>query len=156
MSRIPTTSTLIPQLPIFLDALPSPPQPHPKPLAPLGRAPKRINDYRDLFQELEDLSEEETERNEIKNRGVSWLVPLGRQQTLQEEKNDASLSPSEAGSVSNGPPSNGDDNENDSVQDLDASMLDLDEVDAEPEEDEGITMTDDQDVSVNNLSLAEE
>lgn len=65
MSRIPTTSTLIPQFPFFPNFLPSPPKPHPKPLPQLGRAPKRVNDYRDLFQELEDLSEEETEIEDI-------------------------------------------------------------------------------------------
>lgn len=69
---------------------------------------------------------------------------------------EVSLSPSEAGSPSNGPLSNGDDNENGSVPDLDASMLDLDEANAEAEEDEEVIMTDDQDVMANNISLTEE
>lgn len=160
MSRIPTTSTLIPQFPFFPIFLPSPPRPHPKPLSHLGRGPLRINDFRDLYQELDELSEEENEieviRNDIKTRGAAWLIPLGKQQTAQEEKNDVSLSPSEVNSPSNGPPSNGDDHENESMQDLDANMLDLDDTNADGEEDEDTTVDDDQDALMNNLSLTEE
>ncbi|KAF8511150.1 hypothetical protein BU17DRAFT_97493 [Hysterangium stoloniferum] len=152
MSRINMTTTLIPNFPNFPVMLPTPPQPHHTPLAPLGKGPRRISDRRDLVQEIDDLSEEEGEledmRNEIKSRGATWLIPIGKQQTLAEEKNDqTSHSGSEGGSVSGGPPSNADDAENESAPDLDASMIDMD--DAEVEEDEGNTgATDEQDLSM--------
>jgi len=148
--------------------LPTPPRPHHMPLPPPGRGPRRINDRRDLVQEIDDLSDEENElddmRNEIKNRGSSWLIPIGKQLTLQEEKNDASSSSSsEAGTASNGPASNADDAENESAPDLDASMADVDDADGNEEggDDTGdITgdmigdMTDEQDTGQGaNLSI---
>ncbi|KAI0042695.1 hypothetical protein FA95DRAFT_1609991 [Auriscalpium vulgare] len=87
------TPTVIPRPPLFPTLLPRPPQPHPIPLPRPGRAPDRINTRRDLVQEMDDLSDEEAELEEItldvKNRGYSFLVPIGKVLTQHEEKNDA-------------------------------------------------------------------
>ncbi|KAG5717674.1 hypothetical protein E4T56_gene15406, partial [Termitomyces sp. T112] len=65
----------------------------------------------------------------IHNRGYAFLVPIGRNLTQQEEKNDADEDSEESGSGrSGGAPSIAeDDGENDSAPDLDASMEDLDD-----------------------------
>ncbi|THU88582.1 hypothetical protein K435DRAFT_781974 [Dendrothele bispora CBS 962.96] len=93
---------------------------------------------------MDDLSEEENEVEElntqIHQRGFTYLVPLGRTFTVQEEKNDADDDgeSEETGSAqSGGPPSVAeDDGENESAQDLDASMEDLDEEGGESEDEE--------------------
>ncbi|KAF8637333.1 hypothetical protein AX17_002834 [Amanita inopinata Kibby_2008] len=82
---------------------------------------------------MDDLSEEENELEDINmhihNRGFNFLIPIGRVLTQQEEKNDADEETDGSGSgQSDGPASlMGDDGENDSNQDLDASMEDLDD-----------------------------
>ncbi|KAG6897621.1 hypothetical protein C0993_007392 [Termitomyces sp. T159_Od127] len=92
-----------------------------------------LNAVRDLQREMEDLSDEENELEDINlsihNRGYAFLVPIGRNLTQQEEKNDADEDSEESGSGrSGGPPSIAEDEgENDSAPDLDASMEDLDE-----------------------------
>jgi len=65
----------------------------------------------------------------VRNRGFTFLVPIGRSLTRQEEKNDAEDDTDESGSAHTGvaPSVLEDDGENDSAQDLDASMEDLDE-----------------------------
>ncbi|KAG6868810.1 hypothetical protein C0993_009692 [Termitomyces sp. T159_Od127] len=92
-----------------------------------------LNAVRDLQREMEDLSDEENELEDINlsihNRGYAFLVPIGRNLTQQEEKNDADEDSEESGSGrSGGAPSIAEDEgENDSAPDLDASMEDLDE-----------------------------
>ncbi|KAF9014001.1 hypothetical protein BDQ17DRAFT_1341889, partial [Cyathus striatus] len=141
--------TIIPREPRFPMLLPQPPKPHPIPL-PKRRVYGHINAMRDLQREMDDLSDEENELEDltllIHNRGYSFLVPIGRNLTQQEEKNDASDSEDEDSQGSGGAPSVvEDEGENDSTQDLDASMEDLDEdrtVDTEDNEefnDEGNT-----------------
>jgi len=82
---------------------------------------------------MDDLSDEENEledlNNSVHNRGFSFLVPIGRSLTRQEEKNDAEDESDDSGSVHTGaaPSVLEDDGENDSAQDLDASMEDLDD-----------------------------
>lgn len=82
---------------------------------------------------MDDLSDEENEledlNNAVRNRGFAFLVPIGRSLTRQEEKNDAEDDTDESGSAHTGvaPSVLEDDGENDSAQDLDASMEDLDE-----------------------------
>jgi hypothetical protein len=84
--------TLIPRDPRFPTFLPKPPQPHPLPLSsrPVYR---HLNWVRDLQREMDDLSDEENELEDINlsihNRGYNFLVPIGRSLTQQEEKNDA-------------------------------------------------------------------
>lgn len=48
--------------------LSTPPQPHHTPLPALGRGPRRINDRRDLVQEIDDLSDEENELEDLVSR----------------------------------------------------------------------------------------
>ena len=59
------TPTVIPQPPIFPRLLPKPPQPHPTPLPKPDRVYGRLNVRRDLVKEMEDLSEEENELEEL-------------------------------------------------------------------------------------------
>ena len=59
------TPTVIPRPKIFPHLLPRPPQPHPTPLPKPGRVYGRINARRDLVKEMEDLSDEESELEEL-------------------------------------------------------------------------------------------
>jgi hypothetical protein len=68
MSRISTTTTLVPPFPSFPMLLPTPPQPHHTPLPALGCGPRRISDRRDLLQEIDDLSDEENELEDLVKR----------------------------------------------------------------------------------------
>ncbi|KAF9469310.1 hypothetical protein BDZ94DRAFT_1244179 [Collybia nuda] len=126
------TPTLLPRSPIFPHLLPKPPQPHPKPLRNTDER-NHLNDIRDLQREMDDLSDEENEIEDINlgihNRGYNFLIPIGRTLTQQEEKNDADEDSDDSGSGrSNVAPSLvEDDGENESAADLDASMEDLDE-----------------------------
>lgn len=74
MSRIATTTTLVPSFPTFPMLLPTPPQPHHTPLPALGRGPRRINDRRDLVQEIDDLSDEESELEDLVRKQSSRLL----------------------------------------------------------------------------------
>ncbi|KAG6820649.1 hypothetical protein H0H93_013848 [Arthromyces matolae] len=134
------TPTLLPKEPRFPHCLPRPPQPHPKPL-PNRRVYGNLNAVRDLNREMEDLSDEENELEDINlaihNRGAGFLVPIGRNLTQQEEKNDADEDSegSESGRSGAAPSVVEDDGENDSAPDLDASMEDLDEEDSDDNDD---------------------
>ncbi|KZV87403.1 hypothetical protein EXIGLDRAFT_773715 [Exidia glandulosa HHB12029] len=136
--------TLIPQRPKFPLLLPRPPQPHPVPLAPRSQRRRvRLSSRRDINRELEQLSEEENEIEEqftnVRTRGFSFIIPIGKQMTLQEEKNDAPTESSDAGSDGSGDGSNGDDGENMESgveQDLDASVEDMDAEQSEDVEEE--------------------
>jgi len=126
------TPTLILREPYFPRLLPKVPQPHPVPL-PKERVYGHMAAYRDIQREMDDLSDEENEledlNNAVRNRGFGFLVPIGRSLTRQEEKNDAEDESDESGSVQTGVAQSvlEDDGENDSAQDLDASMEDLDD-----------------------------
>ncbi|KAJ3933487.1 MAG: hypothetical protein NXY57DRAFT_14588 [Lentinula lateritia] len=93
-----------------------------------------LNAKRNLQREMDDLSEEENELDElslaIHQRGFSFLVPIGKTLTVSEEKNDADEDESEdsvsAASASGGPPSVLED-DGDGENDLDASMEDMDD-----------------------------
>lgn len=109
------TPTVIPRPQVFPHLLPKPPQPHPTPLPRSGSVHGRLNARRDFVKEMEELSEEEGDIEElvwfscviasslnsvpqnvwIHNRGYSNLIPMGRNLTQQEEKNDVymALSP---------------------------------------------------------------
>jgi len=63
--RTAATATLIPPFPTFPTFIPEPPRPHHIPLAPRGLAPTRLNEVRDLPHELDDLSEEENELEDM-------------------------------------------------------------------------------------------
>ncbi|CCM03629.1 uncharacterized protein FIBRA_05773 [Fibroporia radiculosa] len=143
------TPTILPRSPHFPLLLPKPPQPHPVPLPKHDQRTGRLNSLRDLQREMDDLSDEEEEivdmREDIRNRGFSFLVPIGRTFTRHEEKNDASAdelsddSDGSEGSEDEDSPSIMEDEENDTAEeDLDADMEDLDEegLDEEDEEDE--------------------
>jgi hypothetical protein len=103
------TPTVLPRPPIFPHLLPKPPQPHPVPLPKHGRVYGHLNATRDLQREMDDLSDEENELEDIvstvisvflilphnlfqnifiHNRGYNFLIPIGRSLTQQEEKND--------------------------------------------------------------------
>ncbi|KAJ3739735.1 hypothetical protein DFH05DRAFT_1463651 [Lentinula detonsa] len=91
-----------------------------------------LNARRNLQREMDDLSEEESEFDElsqaVQQRGFSFLVPIGKTLTVMEEKNDAEEDESEefASAASNGPPSALED-DGDGENDLDASMEDMDD-----------------------------
>lgn len=110
-----SSPTLLPRSALFPNLLPKPPQPHPQPLPRYGQQPTRFNATRDLAREMEDLSDEEDDlddivriwvmftddsahvaareqTDEIKKRGFNWLVPIGRSFTQHEEKNDVRTS----------------------------------------------------------------
>ncbi|KAJ7643907.1 hypothetical protein FB45DRAFT_283491 [Roridomyces roridus] len=135
------TPTILPRPPLFPRLLPKPPHPQPVPLPKQGKTYGRLNASRNLQREMDDLSDEENELDElnhvIRARGFANLIPMGRSLTQQEEKNDAEDDEeSESDSApSNGPPSVGED-PGDSTQDLDASMEDLDEQDDDDDSEE--------------------
>jgi len=87
---------------------------------------------RELNREMDDLSEEEQELEElttdVKNRGFAFLVPIGRLLTQQEEKNDEDEDDDDD-DESNGSEesASSDADENESEQDLDADMEDMDD-----------------------------
>lgn len=58
------TPTLLARPLIFPHLLPKPPQPHPKPLTNTGHR-GHLNDIRDLQREMDDLSDEENEIEDI-------------------------------------------------------------------------------------------
>ncbi|OJT01599.1 hypothetical protein TRAPUB_7941 [Trametes pubescens] len=131
--------TVLPRSPIFPRLLPLPPHPHPIPPAPSMQRRERFINYRDLWREMEELSDEENavddQMLEIKNRGYSFLIPIGRTWTQHEEKNDAE----DASEGSEGTEHTGDNNslmdedensteeEDEEDQDLDADMEDMDQ-----------------------------
>jgi len=127
------TPTVLPRPDEFPHLLPKPPQPHPTPLPKSGHSGGRLNARRDLQREMDDLSDEENELEDInmliRNRGYNFLIPIGRTLTQQEEKNDADedSEDSESGQSGNNQASVVDDGENDSNADLDASMEDMDD-----------------------------
>lgn len=51
--------TVLPRSPIFPRLLPLPPHPHPIPPAPSMQRRERFINYRDLWREMEELSDEE-------------------------------------------------------------------------------------------------
>ncbi|KDQ61163.1 hypothetical protein JAAARDRAFT_32170 [Jaapia argillacea MUCL 33604] len=133
------TPTLLPRSQIFPTLLPKPPQPHPLPLPAAGRSEGRLNSRRDLVREMDDLSEEEMQLEDItaavKNRGFDFLVPIGKMTTQHEEKNDADDDDDDVGSGSGSESSESnarrslidDAEENDSGPDMDAELEDMDE-----------------------------
>ncbi|TFK94759.1 hypothetical protein K466DRAFT_657451 [Polyporus arcularius HHB13444] len=133
-----SSPTVLPRSPIFPRLLPLPPHPHPIPPAPSFQRRERFINYRDIWREMDELSDEETaieaQNAEIKNRGFNFLIPIGRTWTQHEEKNDAD----DASEGSDGTDHTGDANslmdedENDSSEeeeeeDLDADMEDMDQ-----------------------------
>lgn len=56
--------TVLPRSALFPTLLPRPPQPHPTPLQKYGR-PGRLNSRRNLLQEMDDLSDEEDELDDV-------------------------------------------------------------------------------------------
>ncbi|KAI0957769.1 hypothetical protein AcW1_006050 [Taiwanofungus camphoratus] len=153
------TPTVLPRSLLFPNLLPKPPQPHPTPLPKIGQRYGRLNSRRDLLREMEDLSDEEDELDElnldIKNRGFNFLIPIGRTFTQHEEKNDADEASDESDSDHTGEaPSMMDEGENDSAEDLDVDMEDMDDEGgditaetADPEVDEfgGLSSDDEED-----------
>ncbi|KAG7095226.1 hypothetical protein E1B28_006001 [Marasmius oreades] len=127
------TPTVLPRPQVFPRLLVDPPQPHPVPLPACGKGNYgNLKARRDLQREMNELSDEEKELEDlnisIRNRGYTYMIPIGRTLTIQEEKNDAdeeSEGASETGESGNGGPPSGDDA--DTTQDLDAEMEDMDE-----------------------------
>jgi len=127
--------------------LPHPPVPHaiPMPL-PKRRSYRTLNTFRDIFSEMDDLSDEENELDDeiqsVTKRGFNFLILIGRSLTQQEEKNDED---SEDSSQQSGGAASlmEDEGENESNQDLDASMEDLDE-DLPGDSDDNVDMNEDE------------
>jgi len=140
------TPTVVSRTPLFPTLLPKPPQPHLLPVPMHSQRRARLNTIRDLSKEMEDLSEEEEQwedlTSDIRNRGFNFLIPIGRSLTQHEEKNDADASEDDdddgdddggdetEDTAPSDEPSDGEDEDNDEIegQDLDADMEDLDEV----------------------------
>ncbi|KAJ3568636.1 hypothetical protein NP233_g5577 [Leucocoprinus birnbaumii] len=124
------TATLLRQPSHFPLLLPKQNPPHPLPLS-RKRVYGHLNAVRDLQREMDDLSDEENELEDITgsihNRGYGFLVPIGRLLTQQEEKNDAEEDSEDSEGSGGAPSVVEDEGENESAQDLDASMEDLDE-----------------------------
>lgn len=59
------TPTVLPRPEEFPRLLPKPPQPHPMPLPKSHRSGGRLNLRRDLQREMDDLSDEENELEDI-------------------------------------------------------------------------------------------
>jgi len=59
------TPTVIPRPPIFPMLLPDPPEPYPTPLPRMRRANARLNARRDLVKEMDDLSDEDNEVDDL-------------------------------------------------------------------------------------------
>ena len=57
--------TVVPRGPIFPTLLPKPPQPPPFPLPKYGQQRLRMNAVRDLLREMDDLSDEEDELDDL-------------------------------------------------------------------------------------------
>ncbi|KAI0822711.1 hypothetical protein BC628DRAFT_1421403 [Trametes gibbosa] len=131
--------TVLPRSPVFPRLLPLPPHPHPIPAAASMQRRERFINYRDLWREMEELSDEENavedQKLEIKNRGYNFLIPIGRTWTQHEEKNDADdVSEGTEGTDHTGDGNslmdedeNSTDEEEEEDQDLDADMEDMDE-----------------------------
>ncbi|PBK92890.1 hypothetical protein ARMGADRAFT_140672 [Armillaria gallica] len=143
------TPTVLPRDPRFPHLLPPVPRIQPMQLRNVGYEAiyGRMNDYRDLQREMDELSEEEHELeeldNNIRNRGFGTIVPIGRVKTQQEEKRelDEAEDGEEDSMHSDGPPSvieEEEEEEEDESVDMDASMQDMDaslqDMDEEPEE----------------------
>ena len=71
------TPTVLPRSPLFPSLLPRPPQPHPTPLPRRGRYDARMNARRDLVREMDDLSDEEAEVDDIVRVPPRVLAELG-------------------------------------------------------------------------------
>ncbi|KAF8891253.1 hypothetical protein BD779DRAFT_191925 [Infundibulicybe gibba] len=103
------TPTLIPRQQRFPHLMPKPPQPHPVPTPKHVRAYGHLNAVRDLQREMDDLSDEESELEDINlsihKRGFSFLIPIGRSLTQLEEKNDADDTEDSGSDQSGDPPS---------------------------------------------------
>ena len=66
--------TVVPRSPNFPRLLPLPPHPHPIPPAPSYQRRERFSNYRDIWREMDELSEEE---NLIEDQ-VRLLYPAAR------------------------------------------------------------------------------
>ncbi|KAH8826839.1 hypothetical protein DL96DRAFT_1464450 [Flagelloscypha sp. PMI_526] len=143
------TPSLITPPVLFPRLFPNAPKPHLRPLLPYPSPYGRLNAFRDLNREMDDLSDEEREYEELRegvnHRGATFIVPVGRNLTAQEEKNDAeeeddeSTTSGSSNNESTAPPTEADEDEEGSDEDseeddedavdMDASMEDLDEAD---------------------------
>lgn len=128
-----STPTLVPRRPIVPNLLPRVPQVFPCSTPHPSFAQSRLLSHRDILREMEDLSEEEAELDEIiteqSKRGFSWYVPIGRHFTLQEEKADEQADDEEDDESQSAHSNMADSPVEDEGEapDLDAEMEDMDE-----------------------------
>ena len=69
--------TVVPRSPIFPRLLPLPPHPHPIPPAPSYQRRERFSNYRDIWREMDELSEEE-QMIESQVRRAAYSAPCPR------------------------------------------------------------------------------
>ncbi|CAE6357709.1 unnamed protein product [Rhizoctonia solani] len=112
---------------IFPFLLPKPHQPHATPIPRHGQV--KFNERRDLKEEADILSDEELEieelMTEIKTYGHNFLIPIGKNMTLDEESADAT-DPSEPGTSDSNSQTQSASQAEELGTDLDADMQDLD------------------------------
>ncbi|ELU36390.1 sister chromatid cohesion-related protein [Rhizoctonia solani AG-1 IA] len=117
--------TLLPAPQIFPFLLPKPHQPHATPIPRNGQV--KFNERRDLKEEADVLSDEELEIEElmaeIKTYGHNFLIPIGKNMTLDEE---SAADPSEPGSSDSNSQTQSASQAEELGTDLDADMQDLD------------------------------
>lgn len=78
------TPTVLPRPEEFPHLLPKPPQPHPTPLPKSGRPGGRLNTRRDLQREMDDLSDEENELEDIVSSYRILVTHIGLIDTFSE------------------------------------------------------------------------
>lgn len=66
--------TVLPRSPVFPRLLPLPPHPHPIPPAPSMQRRERLINYRDLWREMEELSDEENAVEDLVRLMFSLMI----------------------------------------------------------------------------------
>ncbi|KAI0723916.1 hypothetical protein C8T65DRAFT_704576 [Cerioporus squamosus] len=127
-----SSPTVVPRSPVFPRLLPLPPHPHPIPPAPSFQRRERFINYRDIWREMDELSDERARLRprynaEIKNRGYNFLIPIGRTWTQHEEKNDDRTGSDRTGDANSLMDEDENDSSEEEEEDLDADMEDMDQ-----------------------------
>lgn len=88
------TPTVLPRSPLFPNLLPRPPQPHPTPLSKHGQRSGRLNSLRDLQREMDDLSDEEEELEDLVRRSLHHRISQDSDESFRTRKSGTGASTS--------------------------------------------------------------